>query len=89
MGEHFAMSLLMEFLQGLVGNLEGFTLCAESGITQTWATLFKSRSFAPTAALWTLIAARFKLVFHAGAWARIGLAARSCVFALTELAAAP
>ena len=86
MGEHFAMGLLMEFLQGLVGNLKGFTLSAESGITQSWATLFKSGALAATAAFRALVAARFKLVFHAGARARIGLAAGSRVFAVTELA---
>ena len=88
MGEHFAMGLLMEFLQGLIGNFKGFTLRAESGITKAWTTLFKSWSLAATAALRALVAARFKLVFHAGARARIGLAAGSRVFAVTELAAA-
>ena len=88
MGEHFAMGLLMEFLQGLVGNFKGFTLRAESGITKAWTTLFKSWSLAATAALRALVAARFKLVFHAGARARIGLAAGTRVFAITKLAAA-
>ena len=79
------MGLLMEFLQGLVGNLKGFTLSAESGVAQTRATLFKSRTLAATATFRALVAARFKLVFHAGARARIGLAAGSRVFAVTEL----
>ena len=88
MGEHFAMGLLMEFFQRQIGDLKGFALSAESGITQTRATLFNSGALAAAAALRTLVAARFKLVFYAGARARIGLAAGSRVFAVSELAAA-
>ena len=89
MGEHFAMGLLVEFFQRQVGNLEGFTLSAESGISQTRATLFNSGALAATAALRALVTARFKLVFHAGARARIRLAAGARVFAVTELTTAP
>ena len=92
MREHFAVRLFVEFFQCQVGAFEGFALGAEGGVAQTRAALFKSRplaeALAAATALGTVVTARFKFVFHPGARAGVGLAARAGVLAVTELATA-
>ena len=91
-GQHFAVGLHGKLFQRLVGRFKGFALCAERGIAQTRAALFKRWTVAETlgtfrtlCAFWTV---RLELVVGARTRAA-GLAARTRVLAVAKLATPP